>query len=67
MDGNLRFRAWWMARGLVLNRLIPLLEAQKHRVIALDLPSHGRDKTPTAKETMRDYVDTVVAQLDALP
>jgi pimeloyl-ACP methyl ester carboxylesterase len=49
------------------NRLIPLLEAQRHRVIALDLPSHGRDKTPTASVTMRDYVDAVVAQLDALP
>lgn len=49
------------------NRLVPLLEKQGHRLIALDLPSHGRDKTPTAGVTMKDYVDAVIARLDALP
>jgi len=48
------------------NRLVPLLTKRGHNVIALDLPSHGRDRTPTAKVTMTDYVNAVVAQLDAL-
>jgi pimeloyl-ACP methyl ester carboxylesterase len=48
------------------NRLVPLLTKRGHNVIAFDLPSHGRDKTPTAKVTMKDYVSAVVAQLDAL-
>jgi hypothetical protein len=43
------------------------MEKRGHRLMAIDLPSHGRDRTPTAKVTMKDYVDTVVAQLDALP
>src|SRR5579862_3910916 len=49
------------------NQLVPLMEKRGHRVIAVDLPSHGRDKTPTAKVTMKDYVAAVVTQLDALP
>jgi pimeloyl-ACP methyl ester carboxylesterase len=36
------------------------------RVIARDLPRHGRDKTSTAKTVMRGYVEAVVAQLDSL-
>jgi pimeloyl-ACP methyl ester carboxylesterase len=49
------------------NQLVPLMEKRGHRLIAIDLPSHGRDKTPTAKVTMKDYVGAVVEQLDALP
>jgi|SRR5580704_1601651 pimeloyl-ACP methyl ester carboxylesterase len=49
------------------SRVLPLLEKQRHRPIAIDLPSHGRDRTPTSKVTMKDYVDAVVAHLDAVP
>ncbi len=49
------------------NQLVPLFEKRNHRLIAIDLPSHGRDKTPAAKVTMKDYVGAVVTQLDALP
>jgi pimeloyl-ACP methyl ester carboxylesterase len=49
------------------NQLVPHMEKRGHRLLAIDLPSHGRDKTPAAKVTMKDYVDAVVAQLDASP
>src|SRR5260221_5099251 len=49
------------------NRIVPSLEKKGHHVIAVDLPGHGRDKSVTAKVTMKDYVDVLVAQLDALP
>jgi pimeloyl-ACP methyl ester carboxylesterase len=49
------------------SRIIPLLEQAGHRAIALDLPGCGRDKTPSASLTLKDYVDAVVRELDALP
>src|SRR5689334_10831745 len=48
------------------NRVVPMLEKRGHKVIAVDLAAHGRDKTATAGVTMKDYVDPLVAQLDAL-
>jgi pimeloyl-ACP methyl ester carboxylesterase len=41
-----------------------LLEKQGHTVIAPDLPSHGRDKTPTAAVTLQAYVDSVCQTID---
>lgn len=41
-------------------KVIPLLEAKGHTVIALDLPSHGKDKTPPESVTLDDYVKKVV-------
>ncbi len=42
-----------------------LLEKQGHRVIAPDLPGHGKDKTPPAKVTLESYVKTVTDVLDS--
>ena len=41
------------------------LEKQGHTVVAPDLPSHGRDKTPTASISLQTYVDSVCRILDA--
>ncbi len=46
-------------------KVVPLLEKQGHTVIAPDLPSHGRDKTPVSSVTLQSYVDAVCAILDA--
>ncbi|WP_406677793.1 alpha/beta fold hydrolase [Neomoorella carbonis] len=46
-------------------KIIPLIERNGHKVVAVDLPSHGRDKTPPEKITLRDYVDCVCRVLDA--
>jgi pimeloyl-ACP methyl ester carboxylesterase len=46
-------------------KIIPRLEQLGHRVIAPDLPSHGRDKTPVSTVTLQSYVDAVCAILDA--
>jgi pimeloyl-ACP methyl ester carboxylesterase len=45
-------------------KIAPLLEKQGHTVIAPDLPSHGRDKTPVLAVTLQAYVDTVCDILD---
>lgn len=36
-----------------------LLEQAGHKVIAPDLPSHGKDKTPISKVTLQSYADCV--------
>jgi pimeloyl-ACP methyl ester carboxylesterase len=46
------------------SKLAPRLEAMGHRVLALDLPGHGDDKTPVAQVTLQSYVDRVCAVLD---
>ena len=48
-------------------KVVPLLEEQGHTVVAPDLPSHGRDKTPLADVTLAAYVDSVCHVLDAQP
>lgn len=50
------------------HRLIPLLEGAGHRAIALDLPAHGRDRTPARQATLENCVAAVmdcVSGLDA--
>ncbi len=49
------------------SHVLPLLESAGHRGVALDLPGCGRDRTPSAGLTLKDYVNAVVAALDALP
>jgi pimeloyl-ACP methyl ester carboxylesterase len=44
---------------------VALLEKQGHTVVAPDLPSHGRDKTPLSAVTLPVYVDSVCQVLDA--
>jgi len=46
-------------------RLVPLLRKEGNTVIALDLPSHGTDKTPTGLVTLQAYTDSVCRVLDA--
>lgn len=41
-------------------KIVPLLEAQGHKVIALDLPSHNQDKTLIENITLADDVNKVV-------
>lgn len=41
-------------------KVVPLLEAKGNRVVAIDLPGHGDDKTPVATVTLNDYVQKVV-------
>jgi pimeloyl-ACP methyl ester carboxylesterase len=42
------------------NKVVPLLEAKGNKVIAIDLPSHGKDKTPPETVTLDDCVKKVV-------
>ena len=49
------------------DKVIPVLEARGHSVMAFDLPGHGADKTPLAGVTMEAYVERVCEALDAQP
>ena len=49
------------------HKLIPLLRARGHEVIAPDLPGMGADKTPLARLAMKDWVDAVLAAIRATP
>jgi pimeloyl-ACP methyl ester carboxylesterase len=51
--------------GWIWYKVVPLLEKQGHTVVAPDLPSHGRDKTPIAAVSLQGYVDRVCQILDA--
>jgi pimeloyl-ACP methyl ester carboxylesterase len=42
------------------HKVIPLLEAKGHKVIAIDLPGHGHDIRPASDISLNDYVDAVV-------
>jgi pimeloyl-ACP methyl ester carboxylesterase len=53
-----------MMGGWCWYKVVPLLEQQGHTVIAPDLPSHGRDKTPLAAVSLQAYVDSVGKLLD---
>jgi pimeloyl-ACP methyl ester carboxylesterase len=46
-------------------KLRSLLEAKGHRVVAIDLPAHGKDRTPAKDVTLQAYVDRVCNVLDA--
>lgn len=45
--------------GWCWRKVIPLLEARGHGVLAPDLPGHGDDRTPMAKVTLKSYTDRV--------
>jgi pimeloyl-ACP methyl ester carboxylesterase len=47
------------------HRLLPLMARAGHRSIALDLPGHGRDRTPPSRVTLDTCVETVIACIDA--
>ena len=48
------------------HRVLPLLEQMGHKVIAIDLPGMGRDKTPIADITMQVTVDKICAVIDSV-
>jgi len=47
------------------HKVIPELEARGHTAVAIDLPGHGVDKTPTAAVTLDAYAERVGAALGA--
>ena len=47
------------------DRVVPLLEAKGHKVIAPDLPGHGKDKTPIQEVTLQSCVDKVCSVIEA--
>ena len=49
------------------DKVVPLLERAGHRVVAIDLPGHGRDKTPLKDVTLAAYAARVVEALKAQP
>jgi pimeloyl-ACP methyl ester carboxylesterase len=42
------------------NKVVPLLEAEGHKAIAIDLPGHGKDAGRTDDITLNDYVNEVM-------
>src|SRR5262245_30012960 len=44
-------------------KLVALLEARGHRVLAPDLPGHGRDHSLSGPATYRDYVERIAEVL----
>jgi pimeloyl-ACP methyl ester carboxylesterase len=46
-------------------KVVPILQAQGHRVVAIDLPGHGNDSTPAENVTLQDYVSKVVNAANA--
>jgi pimeloyl-ACP methyl ester carboxylesterase len=46
-------------------KVVSLLEEGGHTVVAPDLPSHGRDKSPISSVSLQAYVDSVCNILDA--
>jgi pimeloyl-ACP methyl ester carboxylesterase len=50
-------------------KIVPLLEAKDHRVLAPDLPGHGDDKTPTSSVTLESYAGRIceIARAQAEP
>jgi pimeloyl-ACP methyl ester carboxylesterase len=48
-------------------KLTPLIEKTGHRVIAIDLPGHGSDRTPPSDCTLASYARRVVETVEAQP
>jgi pimeloyl-ACP methyl ester carboxylesterase len=48
------------------HRVIPLLEQEGHRAIAMDLPGMGRDKTPIQNVKMADTVQHICELIDSV-
>jgi pimeloyl-ACP methyl ester carboxylesterase len=48
------------------HRVLPLLQQQGHRAIAIDLPGMGRDKTPISGVTMKTTVEKICRLIDSI-
>jgi pimeloyl-ACP methyl ester carboxylesterase len=46
-------------------KVVPLLEAEGHRVVEPDLPGHGNDTTPLSEVTLQGYADRICQILEA--
>lgn len=51
--------------GWCWRKVVPLLRAKGHTVLAPDLPGHGNDKTATATVTLQSYTDRICLIADA--
>jgi len=49
------------------NKVVPRLENKGHKVVAPDLPGHGKDKTPISAISLQSYTDHVCQILDVQP
>ena len=54
-----------MLGGWSWRKTMPLLEAEDHNVVALDLPGHGDDSTPVSGMTLDAYVKRVREAVEA--
>ncbi|MBT4364901.1 MAG: alpha/beta fold hydrolase [Desulfobacterales bacterium] len=50
--------------GWCWDKVVHLLEKEGHKVVAPDLPGHGRDKTPIAEISLEAYAEFVCRVLD---
>lgn len=48
------------------HKVVPLLEQSGHKVIALDLPGMGRDKTPILEVSLAETVQTICTLIDSI-
>jgi len=48
------------------HKVVPLLEKQGHRAIAIDLPGMGRDKTPIQDVKMKTTVEKICELIDSI-
>jgi len=56
----------WLG-GWAWEPVASILEKHGHKVIAPDMPGHGKDNTPPSQVTMESYVKTVTDILDTQP
>ena len=48
------------------HKVVPLLEKQGHKVIAIDLPGMGRDKTPIREVKLKSTVEKICGVIDSV-
>ena len=48
------------------HKVVPLLEKEGHKAIAMDLPGMGRDKTPIREVKMSSTVEKICDLLDSV-
>jgi pimeloyl-ACP methyl ester carboxylesterase len=75
-DGVLRGGAW-LSRFVLIHgawhgawcwyKVVTQLESAGHQVLAIDLPSLGKDRSPLAGATLQGYTESVCAALDEQP